>query len=241
MSLFSGSDAADAATDAATAQQLAGLKAKRGISEGFGTAGEQLTTGFSDAQNTFAPFNSVGQNALNQENLLFDRQAQADFISNDPVTQQNMANAQRAVLNSGAASGDSSGGNILRGLTDASFNVGQQSLQNQQQNIQNGLNFGLGVAGQQAGLQTGLSQALAGLSTTEALQNADLTTGIGAAQAGGIVGAQNAKTQAQSGALNAGLSIAGTLFPAISPLTGLAQGAVNNAAAANSVGTGGRR
>lgn len=238
MSLFSGNDAARAATTAASQQEIAGLKAKRGLESGFGTAGEQLTTSFEQAGLSLAPFQQIGQNALGQANLLTDRQAQLDFIANDPQTQQAIADTQRALSAQGAAGGQALSGNTLQALTQASGNIGQNALAQQQANIQQGINTGLNVAGSQANLATGLGQGLSNLTTEEAIRVGDLTTGIGATQAAGTVGAQNARTQAQSGALNAGLSLLGTVFPAAAPLTALAPGAVNNAASANTIGGG---
>lgn len=225
--LFSGNDAANAATDAARIQQLAGLKAQRGIDQGFDEAGNQLTTGFEQAQQGLNPFGVVGQNALQNVNLLTDRQAQADFLANDPITQQNRENTLRSVAASSAAGGGIGSGNFVQANADANFGVSQQALANQQANIANGLNFGLGLAGQQANLSTGLGQGLAGLTQTKTLQNADLTTGIGASQAAGTIGAQNARTEAKSGALNAGLGLLGTVFPAVAPVAALAKTAIN--------------
>lgn len=202
LSLFSGSSGARAAQQATDVQELAGLKAKREVEQGFGQAGEQLQAGVSGAQDFLSPFAQVGQNALAQQNLLTDPNAQFQWLQNNPLFQASLSNANNATMGSAAARGRLTAGDTQTQLANNTLLAAQPLLAQQQANIQQGLGFGANIAGQQAGLESGLGANLANLSTGQATTIADLLTSIGAAQAGGIVGAENARAQGRQNFAN---------------------------------------
>ena len=66
----------------------------------------------------------------------------------------------------------------------------------------NQLNFGRGLATTQSGIPQTTGANIANLTSTTGNNIADLMTGIGAVQAGGIVGSANAQNQGSSNLLN---------------------------------------
>ena len=182
-----------------------------------------LESGASAAQNRFAPFAGVTDQALSNAAILTDPQAQFDFLQSNPLFQAALENANQQTLGLAAARGRLSSGDTLQALSQNTLLAASPLLAQQQQNVSNLLGFGAGIAGKQAGIDASLGSQLAGVeqSAQQALanaalgtgtQSAGLTTDIGAALAGGQVGAANARTQNQSNLINLGLTAAGLGF-----------------------------
>lgn len=148
------------------------------------------------------PFQQLGQQGLDQASFLTDPNAQFDFLQNNPLFQsaleQNQyatSNAQDALFKTAAARGRLSAGDTLQQVQD----LGQQSANNlllqatpliadQKNSIGNLLNIGQNIASNQG----------------------NLLTGQGAALAGGIVGAANARSAGAQNILGLGLSALGS-------------------------------
>lgn len=119
------------------------------------------------------PFVDLGTLGTEQAGFLLDPQAQFDFLQNNPLFQLGLDNLNRQTAASAAASGRT-------GATDTSnliFNNALLSasplIQQQKGSIADLINLGFGATSNQG----------------------NLLTGVGAAEAGGIVGAANARQQ----------------------------------------------
>jgi len=163
---------ADAAVDAADAQILAGQ----------------------EASTLLDPFQRIGRQGIVRSGFLTDPDAQFDFLQSNPLfqqiqeqNQQVTGDAQEALFKTAAARGRLSAGDTIQ----QTANLGEQSARNlllasqpliadQKQSIGDLLNFGQATA----------------------VNQGNLRTGIGAAQAGGIVGAQNALNQGTQASIN---------------------------------------
>lgn len=170
-----------AATDAADAQILAGQ----------------------EASTLLDPFQAIGQQGIEQSGFLTDPKAQFDFLQNNPLFQQIQdqnrqvtGDAQTALFKTAAARGRLSAGDTIQQVNQLGENSArnlllsaQPLIQQQKQSIGDLINTGVGVAGSQGNLRTGQ----------------------GAAQAGGIVGGQNALNQGVQADINNTESIAALL------------------------------
>jgi hypothetical protein len=155
-----------------------------------------LSTG-REASQFYKPYQDLGQTGVNAFNselpYLLRSFSNADLNSQlAPNYAFSLDQGQRATNAASNATGGLVGGNALKGLQDYTQNFAQNAYQNafnnyqaQQTNIFNRLS---GIAG--IGMQgaTGASNALLGTGTNVA----QLTQGIGQAQAAGQVGAANA-------------------------------------------------
>ena len=105
----------------------------------------------------------------------------------------NRSTGARAASGSRLAAGDT-----LQQLTGNVFQQAQPLLDRQRADIFGLLDRGTGIAGQQAGIETNASSNIA-----------NLLTGIGASDAGGVVGAANARQGGLGNLINLGGAIAG--------------------------------
>jgi hypothetical protein len=179
-----GADEADAARNAADAQ----LKSTREAIE-FQEETRDL------AREDLAPFRDAGESALPQlQNLVNNPQAQLDFVQNNPFFDALTKQSTDTLLNNQAARGKVGSGGTAEALQNSLLLLGQDLVNNQINNSFNLANLGQSSAAGQANtaLSTGASIA-------------DLTTQGGNAQAAGIIGAQNAKTNANNNLINTAL------------------------------------
>lgn len=183
---ITGQTAADAALEGANIQAQAGL-------EGIEFQRESRDLARAD----LAPFTQFGQEGLSRSNLLFDPNAQADFLQGNPLFQQALSQSNDQTLNLASARGRTTAGDTQQQLSQNFLTSGLPILQGQQQNILNALNIGQSAAAGQ-----GSASLSAGNSIT------DLITGIGASQAAGQVGAANAQQQGLTNLLSIGGLIA---------------------------------
>lgn len=159
-------------------------------------AGEVQADFAQQASGLLDPFQGIGAQGLEQVGFLTDPQAQFDFLQSNPLFQEALAQgqattsqAQDDLFASAAARGRLSSGDTIRqvqNLGDISARntllAASPLIQQQSQNISGLINTGQNVAAQQG----------------------NLLTGQGAALAGGIVGAENARGQGYSNLLNLG-------------------------------------
>ena len=136
-------------------------------------AGDVQVQGSIEASQLLDPFKQIGQQGLDQANFLTDPNAQFDFLQNNPLFQMSLDNANQNTLGMAAAQGRLSSGDTLQQLSNNTLLAAQPLIGQQKQSIGDLLNFGLTTAGNQGNLRTGQA----------------------AAQAGGIVGAANARGQ----------------------------------------------
>ena len=139
-----------------------------------------------EASALFDPFKGVGQQGLDQANFLTDPNAQFDFLQNNPLFQMSLDNANQNTLGMAAARGRLSSGDTLQQLSNNTMLAAQPLIGQQKQSIGDLLNFGMSTASNQGNLRTGQA----------------------AAQAGGIAGAANARSQGTQNIANLGLQAA---------------------------------
>lgn len=145
-------------------------------------AGDVQVQGSIEASQLLDPFQQIGQQGLDQANFLTDPNAQFDFLQNNPLFQMSLDNANQNTLGMAAAQGRLSSGDTLQQLSNNTLLAAQPLIGQQKQSIGDLLNFGLTTAGNQGNLRTGQA----------------------AAEAGGIIGAANARGQRAQNVLDLG-------------------------------------
>tara|TARA_R110002050_G_scaffold124575_3_gene243771 strand:+ start:6385 stop:7401 length:1017 start_codon:yes stop_codon:yes gene_type:complete len=161
---------ANSANQRAADEQIKALKEAGFIAE----------TGLEEAQHIFDPYSNVAKAGIRGADILTDPQAQMDFLQNNPIFQQSLANANQATQASAAASGRLATGDTMEQLSSNTLLAAQPLLSQQQANVQNLLGMGTGIAGSQAQL-----------GQEKALTLADIMSQQGEAAASGIIGFQN--------------------------------------------------
>lgn len=149
-------------------------------------------------QEYLAPYGQVGQQALGQLGILTDPNQQFNYLQNNPLFQMALQNANQQTQQQAAAQGRLSAGDTLQQLSQNVLLSAQPLLQNQQRNVAGLLDFGRGLATTQANVEQGLAS-----------QVSPLLTGIGNAQAAGIVGPVQAENQFTTGLLGLGGTLGG--------------------------------
>lgn len=178
---LTGETAGEAATQAATIQAQAGREAIE--------AQERATE---RAQGFFEPFAGAAERGVEASGFLADPQAQFEFLQSNPLFQLALENANQRTLQSASASRRLSFGDTLQQLSSNVLLQAAPLIDRQRADVTNLLNLGAGVAGSQANIEIG-----------QAANIGNLTTDIGATQAGGVVGAANAQTAGTQNLLNA--------------------------------------
>lgn len=167
-----------------------------------GKAADAQVLGAQEASALFDPFKGIGQQGLGKADFLTDADAQFDFLQNNPLFQsileqnnQATGQAQDNLFKSAAARGRLSAGDTLQQINTLGENSARNLLlssapliQGQKQSIGDLLNFGLTTASNQGNLRTGQA----------------------AAEAGGIVGAANARGDRAKGIVDLGMQLAGS-------------------------------
>lgn len=172
---LTGKGAADAAREAA-AIQLEGTKL--GI--------EEMKAGREQAFQALSPFREAGQGQLaGLSSLISDPNAQKNFIQNNPFFNSLADSATSRLFANQAARGKVGSGGTKEGLQTSLLNLGNQLLN---QNITQRMNLATMGSNAAAGQATATQNASGGI--------ADLIGQGANAQAAGVVGAANARTQA---------------------------------------------
>lgn len=138
------------------------------------------------------PFKTVGEQGLSQASFLTDPNAQYDFLQNNPMFKLALDNANTRTENIAAAGGRLGANDFQQSLTNNALMQAMPFIQDQKQSIGGLLDYGLTTASNQG----------------------NLLTGAAAAEAGGIVGAQNARTQGHNNLLD----LAGASYDPLSKL-----------------------
>ena len=179
---ITGKTAADAAGQGAAIQAAS-------VTEGIAErrrAGEQ-GLGFLE------PFGQLGASGLEQASFLTDPNEQFAFLKNNPLFQLSLENANTQTKNLAASRSRLSAGDTLQQLTNNALISASPLIAQQKQSIGDLLNFGSGIATAQANTAIGTGSDIT-----------NLITDRGAVEAGGVIGAANARTQATQGLLGLG-------------------------------------
>lgn len=158
------------------------------------------------AQEFFTPFDSLVQRGIEGASFLADPQAQFNFLQENPLFQAALDNANRQTQQSAAARGRLSAGDTLQQLSENVLLSAQPLISQQRQDVGNLLN-----------LATGLTQTRGNIEIGQGSNVGNLLTDAGAAQAAGLVGGANARTQGAQNLLNLGLQAGGLFFGASDP------------------------
>lgn len=143
--------------------------------------------GAREASALLDPFKAIGESGLSQAGFLTDPQAQFDFLQSNPLFQLGLDNLNLQTNKQALASGRVGTGDTSQQIINNALLAASPLIQGQKQSIGDLLNFGLTTAGSQG----------------------NLLTGAAAAEAGGIVGASNARQQGIGNLLNIGALLAG--------------------------------
>ena len=147
--------------------------------------GANLNQAGQTAMGLFDPLANVGARGIDLAGFLGDPQQQADSLQNNPLFQMGLTNLNENTNQTAAARRRLSSGDTLQQLTQNAMLVGQPLIDRQRQDIMGMLGIGQNAIGQQATI---------GQNTASNVAN--MLTGGAAAQAAGVVGAQNARSGA---------------------------------------------
>lgn len=153
-------------------------------------SGQIQAQGAIEASQLLDPFKAIGEEGLAQSNFLTDPNAQFEFLQNNPLYNLALENANQNTMQLAASRGRLSSGDTLQSLANNTLLTAQPLIAGQKQSIGDLLNFGLATASNQGNLRTGQS----------------------AAEAGGIVGAANARGAAAQNLFDAALNGATAYF-----------------------------
>lgn len=146
------------------------------------------------AQEFLTPFDPLVQRGIEGASFLADPQAQFNFLQENPLFQAALDNANRQTQQSAAARGRLSAGDTLQQLSENVLLSAQPLISQQRQDVGNLLN-----------LASGLAQTRGNIEIGQGSNVGNLLTDAGAAQAAGLVGGANARTQGAQNLLNFGL------------------------------------
>jgi hypothetical protein len=172
---FSGKQAGDAARE----QNAIATKAQQEALEAA-TLETQRTR--AQAQGFLEPFGGGNLGGVDQAGFLTDPNAQFDFLQSNPLFQLGLDNANQVTEQNAASRGRLSAGDTLQQLSNNALLQATPLIDRQRADVNNLLNLGTGVATSQANIETG-----------QAAKVGELTTSGAAAQAAGIIGANNAR------------------------------------------------
>ncbi len=180
-------------TAAKAAEKAAGIQAAAGTD----ALAEQRAAA-ERAQGFFEPFAGAAERGIEASSFLANPEAQFDFLQSNPLFNLALENANQRTLQTASANKRLSFGDTLQQLSNNVLLTSAPLIDRQRQDVTNLLTFGGDIAASQANIETGLGAEVGGL-----------TTDIGAAEAGGVVGAANARTAGTQNLLNLGLTAGG--------------------------------
>ena len=181
---ITGKSAADAAENSARLQ-----------AQSAAAALAELRRGKEEGQGYLAPFEVLGQQGLNNRNILTDPAAQYAFLQNNPLFKLALENANIETNKFAAARGRLSAGDTLQKLSKNVLSESLPFLMNQQNNVSRLLGFGTDLATNQANTALGVGS-----------QAGSIQQDIGNSLAAGQIGAANAQSQGTENLFNLGLT-----------------------------------
>lgn len=184
-----GQNAKDAAREAAAVQKEAGLAAI-----------EEARAARETARTDLMPYAQFGKQQLPALSSILNPQGQVDYLQNNPIFKASLANMNEQVLNNAAVRGRLNAGDTRQRFLE-NFQASALPLLSYQTNsLFNAANLGQSSAA---------GQAANGLNASQVIGSN--ITGIGNANAAGIVGVQNARNQATKDILGGITSIYGMI------------------------------
>lgn len=184
-----GQNAKDAAREAAAVQKEAGLAAI-----------EEARAARETARTDLMPYAQFGQQQLPALSSILNPQGQVDYLQNNPIFKASLANMNEQVLNNAAVRGRLNAGDTRQRFLE-NFQASALPLLSYQTNsLFNAANLGQSSAA---------GQAANGLNASQVIGSN--ITGMGNANAAGIVGVQNARNQATKDILGGITSIYGMI------------------------------
>jgi hypothetical protein len=184
-----GQNAKDAAREAAAVQKEAGLAAI-----------DEARAARETARTDLMPYAQFGQQQLPALSSILNPQGQVDYLQNNPIFKASLANMNEQVLNNAAVRGRLNAGDTRQRFLE-NFQASALPLLSYQTNsLFNAANLGQSSAA---------GQAANGLNASQVIGSN--ITGIGNANAAGIVGVQNARNQATKDILGGITSIYGMI------------------------------
>jgi hypothetical protein len=184
-----GQNAKDAAREAAAVQKEAGLAAI-----------EEARAARETARTDLMPYAQFGQQQLPALSSILNPQGQVDYLQNNPIFKASLANMNEQVLNNAAVRGRLNAGDTRQRFLE-NFQASALPLLSYQTNsLFNAANLGRSSAA---------GQGANGLNASQVIGSN--ITGIGNANAAGIVGVQNARNQATKDILGGITSIYGMI------------------------------
>jgi hypothetical protein len=184
--VFTGSESAKAARRAGDIQQQEAQTQAANV----GVAGQSAIA-------RFDPLSGAVQQGIDQAGFLTDPNQQFQFAQQNPLFNLGVQNLTENVQQSAAGRSRLSAGDTLQRLSTVPLEVAQPLIQSQKQDIMNLLGIGQNVFGSQANIETRTAQDVA-----------NLLTGGAAAQAAGVIGAQNARTNAMGNTVDLAVAAA---------------------------------
>lgn len=143
--------------------------------------GAQLqSTAGAEASTLLDPYQQIGEQGLNKASFLTDPVEQYDFLQSNPLFQSSLDNANRQTQQVAAARGRLSAGDTMEQLSKNVMLSASPLIGQQKQSVGELLNFGQSTA----------------------LNQGNLLTGQAAVQAGGLIGAENARSSGATNLLN---------------------------------------
>lgn len=205
-----GDDAADASRDAAAVQASATKQAaqlqKETTEKQIAFQKESLETARKDLE----PFRTVGSTDLQGlADLVTNPQKQAEFVQNNPFFNAMATKASDTIMGNAAAKGKLGSGGTAEALQNSLLLLGTDLLNQNIGQRQNLATLGANAAAGQATATQGTASAVGALGQNSANNISNLITQGANAQASGIVGAANARTNASNSLVSTGLGIAG--------------------------------
>lgn len=172
-SIYSGNKAANAAKDAAGMQSQSGQAAI-----------EEARAAREQSRADLQPYAQFGQSQLTPLAQIISPQGQVDYLENNPIFQASLKNMNEQVLNNAAVRGRLNAGDTRQRFADNFQAAALPLLSYQSNNLFNAANMGQASAAGQANN-----------TLTTSANIGDTMTGIGNAQAAGLVGRANAQGQ----------------------------------------------
>lgn len=185
--VFTGSEDAKARNRAGEVQQQQAI-----------SSATDLGQASQSAISRFDPLAAIGQQGIDLAGFLGNPQAQAEMAFNNPLFKLSRQAMTEDINQSAASRGRLTAGDTLQRLDQAGAVAAQPFIDRQRQDILNLLGISQNVTGKQAGIELNTAQDIA-----------NLLTGGAAAKAGGIVGAQNARTGAMGNVIDVAAMAAG--------------------------------
>jgi hypothetical protein len=203
-----GKSQADAATSSANIQAQAGREGIAAQLQGNREAIAASNAAANKGIGFLDQFGGITQRGIDESSFLANPQAQFEFLQNNPLFDLALENANRETGARAASQGRLSSGDTLKQLSNNVLLASQPLIDRQRSDISNLLNIGQNITTAKANTAIGAGSTASNILANQGANVSNTLGSIGAAQAAGVVGAQNARNQGIGNIL----SIAGGIF-----------------------------